>query len=110
MKIAWPMIINSASFAVLNFSDRLFLSNYGDAEFRASLPAGILFFTLVCGFMALAGYVSTFVAQMYGAGEKEGCARATAQGIIFSAVSIPLMMLLVPLGLWCLRISGHEPA
>ena len=109
MGIAWPLIVNSASFAVLNFSDRLFLSNYGDAEFRASLPAGILFFTLVCGFMALSGYVSTFVAQMYGAGDKQGCAKATAQGIIFSLLSIPLIMMLVPVGLWCLRISGHEP-
>lgn len=109
MQVAWPLIVNSASFAVLNFSDRLFLSNYGDAEFRASLPAGILFFTLVCGFMALAGYVSTFVAQMYGAGDKKGCAQATAQGIIFSLLSIPLIMLLTPVGLWCLRLSGHEP-
>ncbi|MDZ8118362.1 MATE family efflux transporter [Pontiella sp. NLcol2] len=110
MNIAWPMIVNSASFAVLNFSDRLFLSNYGDAEFRASLPAGILFFTLVCGFMALSGYVSTFVAQMYGAGDHAGCSRATAQGIIFSVLSVPLIMLLVPFGLFCLRISGHGPA
>jgi MATE family multidrug resistance protein len=109
MQIAWPLIVNSGTFAVLNFSDRLFLSNYGEAEFRASLPAGILFFTLVCGFMALAGFVNTFVAQMWGAGDKEGCAKATAQGIIFSALSFPLIMLLVPVGLWFLRISAHGP-
>ncbi len=109
MRIAWPLIVNSASFAVLNFSDRLFLSNYGDAEFRASLPGGILFFTLVCGFMALSGYVSTFVAQLHGAGDKAGCAKATAQGIIFSVLSIPLIALLIPVGLFFLRLSGHEP-
>lgn len=109
MRIAWPLIINSGTFAVLNFCDRLFLSWYGEAEFRASLPSGILFFTLVCGFMALAGFTNTFVAQLWGAGDKEGCARATAQGIIFSLLSIPLIMALMPVGLWFLRISGHGP-
>lgn len=109
MQVAWPLIINSGTFAVLNFSDRLFLSWYGEAEFRASLPSGILFFTLVCGFMALAGFANTFVAQYWGAGDKQGCARATAQGILFSLLSFPLIMALTPIGLWTLRLSGHGP-
>ena len=109
LHIAWPLIINSGTFAVLNFCDRLFLAQYGEAEFRASLPSGILFFTLVCGFMALAGFTNTFVAQMWGAGDKPGCAKATAQGILFAILSIPLIMLLVPAGLWFLKLSGHGP-
>ena len=92
---------------MLNFCDRLFLSHYGEAEFRASLPAGILFFTLVCGFMALAGFTNTFVAQFWGAGDRAGCARATAQGILFALISFPLIMLLTPAGLWMLRLGGH---
>ena len=107
MQVAWPLIINSGTFAVLNFCDRLFLSWYGEAEFRASLPAGILFFTLICGFMALAGFTNTFVAQYWGAGDREGCTRATAQGILFSILSFPLIMLLTPVGLWMLRLGGH---
>lgn len=107
MQIAWPLIINSGTFALLNFCDRLFLSWYGEAEFRASLPAGILFFTLVCGFMAVAGFSNTFVAQYWGAGDKEGCAKATSQGILFSLLSLPLIMVLVPVGLWFLRLSSH---
>ena len=107
MHVAWPLIINSGTFAVLNFFDRLFLSWHSEAEFRASLPAGILFFTLVCGFMALAGFTNTFVAQLWGAGDREGCSRATAQGILFSVFSLPFIMALTPFGLWLLRISGH---
>jgi len=110
MQIVWPLIINSGTFALLNFSDRLFLSWYGENEFRASLPAGILFFTLVCGFMALAGFSNTFVAQYWGAGDKESCARSTAQGILFSLLSFPLIMALTPVGLWLLRLSGHGAA
>ncbi len=107
VQVAWPLIISSGTFAVLNFCDRLFLSWYSEDSFRASLPAGILFFTLVCGFMALAGFTNTFVAQYWGAGNKEGCARATAQGILFSLLSLPLIMALAPVGLGLLRISGH---
>ena len=107
MQIAWPLIVSSGTFAVLNFCDRLFLSWYSEDAFRASLPAGILFFTLVCGFMALAGFTNTFVAQFWGAGDKAGCSRATAQGIIFALLSFPLIMALTPLGLWILRLSGH---
>lgn len=109
MKIAWPLIISSGTFAVLNFFDRYFLAQYNEDAFRASLPSGILFFTLVCGFMALAGYANVFVAQFWGAGDKEGCARATAQGIFFSIISFPLILALVPVGIMCLRLSGHAP-
>jgi MATE family multidrug resistance protein len=109
MQIAWPLIISSGTFAVLNFCDRLFLSWYSEDAFRASLPAGILFFTLVCGFMALAGFTNTFVAQFWGAGDREGCARATAQGIIFAFLSIPMIIAITPIGFWLLRLSGHGP-
>ena len=109
MRIAWPLIINSGTFAVLNFSDRLFLSWYSEDAFRASLPAGILFFTLVCGFMALAGFANSFVAQYWGAGDARGCARATAQAIIFALISMPLILLLLPVGIGLLRLSGHGP-
>jgi len=109
MTLAWPLIISSSSFAVLNFCDRLFLSWYNEDAFRASLPAGVLFFTLVCGFMAVAGFANTFVAQMWGANDREGCAKATAQSILFSGLSFFLLLLLVPVGLQLLRLSGHAP-
>ena len=109
LRIAWPLMINAGTFALLNFSDRLFLSWYDEAAFRAALPAGILFFTMVCGFMALAGFANSFVAQFWGAGDKKGCARATAQGVFFALLSFPLIMALRPLGVLLLRWSGHGP-
>jgi MATE family multidrug resistance protein len=109
LKVAWPLIINSGSFALLNFFDRLFLSWYSEAAFRASLPGGILFFTFVCGFMALAGITNTFVAQLIGGGDEEGCATATSQGIFFALLSIPLIFLLQPIGIGVLRWVGHAP-
>ena len=107
LKVAWPLIINSSSFALLNFFDRLFLSWYSEASFRASLPGGILFFTFVCGFMALAGITNTFVAQLAGRKDIEGAATATAQGIFLGLLSIPIILLLEPVGVGVLRLVGH---
>ncbi|MAW40495.1 MAG: hypothetical protein CMF27_06210 [Kiritimatiellaceae bacterium] len=109
LRVAWPLIINSGSFALLNFFDRLFLSWYSEASFRASLPGGILFFTFVCGFMALAGITNTFVAQLAGREDREGAAVATAQGIFFALLAIPIILLLAPIGVGVLRLVGHVP-
>lgn len=109
LHIAWPLIISSGTFAVLHFCDRMFLAWYSEAACRAAVPAGILFFTLVCGFMALAGFTNTFVSQYWGAGDKEGCARSVAQGIFFSLLSVPLVLALLPIGLAALRYSDHGP-
>ena len=63
LKIAWPLIISTGSFSLLNFCDRMFLGWYSPEAFRAAVPAGILCFTLLCGFLALAAYANTFVAS-----------------------------------------------
>lgn len=109
LRIAWPLIISTGSFSILHFCDRAFLSHYDTQAFRASLPGGILFFTLVCGFMALAGFSNTFVAQYWGRGERDGCAKAVAQGIFFGILSMPVIAALWPVGLLVLKLSGHEP-
>ena len=110
LKVAWPLIMSMGSFTLMQFTDRLFLAWYSAVSIQAALPAGILSFTLVSGFMALAGYANTFVAQYHGAGDGPGCSRATAQGILLALLSWPVMLALIPLGLWLLQISGHAPA
>lgn len=98
------------SFTMMQFADRIFLAWYGVVSIQAALPAGILSFTCICGFMALAGYANSFVAQYFGAGDKVGCSRATAQGVLLSILSWPIMLALMPVGQWILRTSGHAPA
>jgi len=108
--VAYPLVISTGSFTLMQFVDRMFLAWYDAVSIQAALPAGILSFTLICGFMALAGYASTFVAQYFGAGDREGCSRATAQGLWLSLLSWPVMLALLPVGRWLLRLSGHPPA
>jgi MATE family multidrug resistance protein len=108
-RVALPLIISTGSFTVLHFCDRMFLSWHSSEAFRAALPAGILSFTLMCGFVALAAYANTFVAQFHGARDFHGCARATVQGAILALLAWPCMLALILPGIYILKISGHGP-
>lgn len=110
LRIAVPLIITSASFTVQNFCDRMFLAWYSPEALQAAVPAGILFFTLVCGFMSLAAFANSLVAQYYGSGDLHSCSRSVAQAVLFSLMSFPLILLLIPAGRWMLTLGGHAPA
>lgn len=107
--IAYPLILSNGAFTIMQFCDRVFLSRYSGISIQAALPAGILSFTFVCLFQALAGYAGTFVAQYHGAGDKRGCVKATVQGIWLAIFSWPVILALIPLGWWLMKISGHNP-
>ncbi len=109
LRLAVPLIITSASFTVQNFCDRMFLAWYSPAALQAAVPAGILFFTLVCGFMAMAAFANSLVAQYYGSGDLHSCSRSVAQSILLALFSFPLILLLIPVGRWMLTLSGHAP-
>lgn len=110
LRIAVPLIITSASFTVQNFCDRMFLAWYSPEALQAAVPAGILFFTLVCGFMSTAAFANSLVAQYYGSGDLHSCSRSVAQALLLALFSFPLILLLLPAGLWMLTLSGHAPA
>jgi len=110
LRIAVPLIITSASFTVQNFCDRMFLAWYSPEALQAAVPAGILFFTLVCGFMSTAAFANSLVAQYYGSGDLNSCSRSVAQALLLALFSFPLILLLIPAGLWMLTFSGHAPA
>jgi MATE family multidrug resistance protein len=109
LRIAVPLIITSAFFTVQNFCDRMFLAWYSPAALQAAVPGGILFFTLVCGFMSTAAFANSLVAQYYGSGDLKSCSRSVAQAILLALFSFPLILLLIPAGRWMLSLSGHTP-
>lgn len=110
LKIAWPLIISTASFSLMQFCDRAFLANYSGDALRAAVPASILSFTFICGFRAVVAYANAFVAQYYGAGEPENCSLATIQALILSFLLWPLVVAMIPVGRSFLMLANHPPA
>ena len=78
--LAIPLIFSSAGFAIQQFVDRMFLAWYSPVAIAATMPAGIVNFTIMNLFVGTAGYVGTFVAQYWGAGRYDRIGAILWQG------------------------------
>lgn len=110
LRIAVPLILSTGAFSVQHFIDRMFLSWYSAEAIAAAMPASILNFTLLCFFIGTASFVSTFVAQYYGAKQYDYIGRITWQGIYFSLTAFVFMLMVIPFSDLIFELAGHPPA
>jgi MATE family multidrug resistance protein len=68
LALAWPLILSNSIWTLQITLDRVFLGQHASADLAASLPAVMLFWTLISLFQHTANYATTFVAQYLGAG------------------------------------------
>ena len=71
LKLSLPLILSTSSWSLQQFVDRIFLTWYSPEAIAASMPAGMANWTLMSLFFGIAVYVSTFVAQYFGAKQTE---------------------------------------
>jgi MATE family multidrug resistance protein len=109
LTLALPLIVSTASWTVMNFVDRMFLVWHSTAEMAATMPAGVLHWTILCLPLGIASYVNTFVAQYYGARRSKRIGAAVWQGIGVGVVATPLFLLTIPLAPWLFQLAGHAP-
>ena len=107
--IAIPLILSTASWSVQHFVDRMFLAWYSPETIAAAMPAGMLNFSMVSIFMGTAGYVSTFVAQYFGAQRHHRIGPALWQGVYMSLIGGLLILIAVPFAEPIFRLVGHSP-
>jgi MATE family multidrug resistance protein len=99
LALSLPLIISTSFWAVSWFFDRLFLTWYepSGGTMAASMPSGMMHWSLTCLPAGVASYVNTFVAQYYGAGQQRRIGLIVGQGVWLGLASIPLFVLMVPL-------------
>lgn len=91
------------------FVDRLLLAHADKSFVAAALPAGVMYFSMVCLFSATANFTSTLVAQFFGAGDRVGCVKAVWGGIYFALASSVILLLLIPIvGAFIINKSGLQ--
>ena len=109
-RIAYPLIIMSASNSVMQFVDRWFLAHHSTLDVAAAMPAGILYFTLFCFFMVTCNFTSAMVAQYHGAHDRQNLLRAVWAGQTVAVAAGLFITFIIPvLGLAILGGTNHNP-
>jgi MATE family multidrug resistance protein len=101
LRVCFPLVMSMSATTVMEFTDRVFLSNYSIDAISAVAPAGITAFLFMVFFGGVAGYTQVFIAQYFGAGRNAKIASTLWQGIYFSLFS--------GLVFWLLSISAAKP-
>ena len=111
LSVAIPLVLSSGSLSLMHVVDRMFLTWYSEDALAASLPAGLLHWTVMSVFIGTATYVNTFVAQYDGARRKDRVVASVWQGAYLAIISgICLTALFAPLAGPIFALAKHKPA
>ena len=108
LAIALPLMISTGFFSLTLFIDRMFLLWHSQQEMAASMPAGMLHWTMVCLPIGLAAYANTFVAQYYGAERNNRIGRVIWQSLRIGLYATPLFLCTIPLAPRIFAWAGHS--
>ena len=108
--VCFPLVMSMAATTVMEFTDRVFLSNYSLDALSAAAPAGIAIYLIVAFFGGITGFTSVIIAQYCGAGVHSRVGVAVWQGIYCSLISGMLIACAVSLIAKPLfALAGHAP-
>lgn len=107
-KVALPMIFSTSAWSIQHFVDRMFLSQYSPEAIAASMPAGMLNFSIMSFFLGTAGYVSTFIAQYFGAKKYEKIGHALWQGFYICLIGWAVELFIMLFAENIFTFAGHS--
>lgn len=108
-RLALPMVVSQSAFALMVFTDRLFMAQIDALHIASALGGGVTYFVTVSLFIGVMSYATALVAQYQGAGELAKCPRVLTQGIIMAAACQPLLWLLGWFTGDLFALMGHPP-
>ena len=107
LSIAWPLIVANSFWNLQMTIDRLFLAEFSTEAMGAAIAVMGVFWTPMALLQQTAAYVTTFVAQYFGAGKKEMIGPAVWQSIWVSIIGGLLFLLLIPAAPIIFAGMGH---
>lgn len=105
--LSFPLILSTSAWSIQHFVDRMFLSWYSTETIAASMPAGLLNFTVMSIFIGTASFVNTFVSQYHGSGQFEKIGRIVWQGFYIGLIGGLVNLLLIPFAAPFFNFVGH---
>ncbi|MCS6972344.1 MAG: MATE family efflux transporter [Leptospiraceae bacterium] len=108
--LAWPLIVANSFWNIQMTIDRLFLAGFSTEAMGAAVAVMAVFWTPMALLQQTTAYVTTFVAQYFGAGEKERIGPALWQSLYVSLFGGLLFLLLIPAAGKIFALMGHSPS
>ncbi len=108
-QVCFPLVMSMSATTVMEFTDRVFLSNYSVNAISAVAPAGITAYLFMAFLGGIAGYSQVFIAQYYGAGKNSRIGSTLWQGVYFTLCSgIVFLLLSLFAAEPIFRMAGHS--
>lgn len=108
-KIAWPLIIANSFWNLQLTIDRIFLGKYSMESLGAAMAVMGVFWVPMALLQQTSSYVTTFVAQYYGAQENEKIGESLWQAIYISVIGGLLFLFLIFASGPFFSFVGHSP-
>ena len=87
LAVCLPLVMGMSAVTVMEFTDRVFLSNYSLEAISAASPASGAAFVFLVLFGGIGSYCGVFIAQYVGAGRNKQVGAMLWQGIYFTLVA-----------------------
>jgi len=110
LSVAYPLILGHMSFTVQTFMDRLFLTWYSPEAVAGAVTGLFMVWALLGLCIGTAEYLTTFIAQYFGAGRPERIGPVLWQGVYFSLLAGVIIAALAPLAGPVFALAGHARA
>lgn len=107
--IAWPLIVANSFWNLQMTIDRLFLADYSTEAMGAAIAVMGVFWTPMALLQQTAAYVTTFVAQYFGARRNDMIGPAVWQALYASIIGGLLFLGFTPLAKPLFAAMGHPP-
>jgi MATE family multidrug resistance protein len=108
--LALPMMVSQGAFALMVFTDRIFMSRIDAMHIAATLGGGVSFFVSIALFNGILSYGNALVAQYLGAGELRKCPQVVTQGVIVTLAILPVVAVVTYYVSQLFEAMGHDPA
>ncbi len=110
MRLAWPVVVQQASFAMVQLVDTALVGHLGEDALAGVRLGGLLLWFSMSGMMAIGIGATAVVARIVGSGESRDASKVM-QTVLMLAVAWGLLMMVAMLvfGGWMLGVLGAEP-
>ncbi len=109
IKIAWPLIVANSFWNLQLTIDRMYLGNYSTESLGAAMAVMGVFWVPMALLQQTAAYLTTFVAQYYGAERNDRIGPALWQSLYISVIGGVLLMFMIPFSGMFFDVVGHSP-